>query len=179
MVSRLFKEKGVREFLQAAAAVRSHRDNSAFLVVGDEGPGWSRSVSPCELEKYNGVVRYLGRRDDVPAILALTDIFVFPSYYGEGIPRVLLEAGLFGIPIVATDLPGCREVVRHEWNGLLVRPRNVTALADAILTLLDSPEQRDLMGRRSASFIREGFELSKVADSYAAIYDDLLSESSE
>jgi glycosyltransferase involved in cell wall biosynthesis len=178
MVSRLFRQKGVSEYLQAAAEVRRRRDNPVFLVVGEAGPGWSKGRTARELEKYNGIVRYLGRRDDIPAILALTDIFVFPSYYGEGIPRVLLEAGLFGVPIVATDLPGCREVVRHKWNGLLVSPRNVPVLVDAILTLLDSKEQRDLMGGRSATFIRDGFELGKVADSYAAIYDGLLADSS-
>jgi glycosyltransferase involved in cell wall biosynthesis len=177
MVSRLFRQKGVSEYLQAAAEVRSRRDSPVFLLVGDAGPGWSNGMSSKELVKYSGIVRYLGRRDDIRAILAVTDIFVFPSYYGEGIPRVLLEAGLFGVPIVTTDLPGCREVVRHKWNGLLVSPRNVPALVDAILTLLDSTERRDLMGGRSVAFIRDGFELGKVADSYVAIYEGLLSDS--
>ncbi|MEO0970925.1 MAG: glycosyltransferase, partial [Cyanobacteria bacterium J06639_18] len=115
--------------------------------------------------------------NDIPALLNLTDIFVLPSYYREGVPRVLLEAGIMECPLITTNMPGCKEVVRDGWNGLLVPPRDRNALATAILQLLKSGEKRALMGSRSSLHVRENFSLSKVADAYASIYSRVLSAS--
>lgn len=173
MVSRLVKTKGVREYLKAARIVRQHLTNVSFLLVGPVSSEGRQAVSLRELNKATDVVHYLGQRQDVPALLALTDIFVLPSHYREGVPRVLLEAGAMGLPLITTDMPGCREAVRDGWNGCLVPPRDVAALSQAILRLARSNSMRTEMGARSKAHLRH-FDLAIVADRYAEFYRHIL-----
>ncbi len=174
MISRLVISKGVREFLQAAKIVGSQLDNVVFLLVGPLASEGKQAITSQELENYTEYVRYLGSRNDIPTILSLTDLFVLPSYYREGIPRVLLEAGAMSLPLISTDMPGCREVVKDGWNGLVVPPRNAKTLASKILELLYSQDLRKLMGQRSKDHINENFTLTQVADAYADIYSQVL-----
>jgi len=169
MVSRLVRTKGVIEFCGAARAVRRQRPDCTFLLVGPLGSeGW-QAVPRSEVEG-NPDVCWLGPRPDVPALLAISDIFVLPTFYREGIPRALLEAGAMGLPLIATDMPGCRDVVRDGWNGLLVPPRNVPALTRAVQSLLGSePEALEQMGEKSRAHIDRHFTLALVTDAYADI----------
>jgi glycosyltransferase involved in cell wall biosynthesis len=178
MVARLVASKGVREYLQAASIVHQQMQNITFLLVGPSSSEGHQAVSTEEIQQYAGVVRYLGPRKDIPALLSISDLFVLPSYYREGVPRVLLEAGAMKLPLIATNMPGCKEAVRHEWNGLLVSPKDVKTLAQAILQLLKSPEQRQLMGDRSKLHIQEQFSLQHVANQYADIYHRVLKQPS-
>jgi glycosyltransferase involved in cell wall biosynthesis len=116
-----------------------------------------------------------GTRSDVPALLGLADVFACPTEYREGVPRVLLEAGLAGVPIVATRVPGCDDVVVENWNGHLVPQRNARALAEAILDLLQDPSRARAMGERSIELVRREFDLNVVTDRYADLYRQLLS----
>jgi glycosyltransferase involved in cell wall biosynthesis len=174
MVARLVQHKGVREYLRAAAVIKQQRTDVAFILVGPSASEGRQAVSLRELGQYGGFVQYLGLRRDVPSLLALSDLFVLPSYYPEGVPRVLLEAGALGLPVVTTDMPGCREAVRDGWNGLLVPPRDVAALARAVTQILSSSEQREAMGMRSRIHIAERFSLAHVADAYEEIYRRVL-----
>jgi len=127
----------------------------------------------------NPDIRWLGPRPDVPALLAISDIFALPSFYREGIPRSLLEAGAIGLPLIATDMPGCRDVVRDGWNGVLVAPRNVQALTKALLRLLGTePETLRQMGDNSRAHVEQQFTLELVTDAYAEIYRSLLGRQS-
>jgi glycosyltransferase involved in cell wall biosynthesis len=99
---------------------------------------------------------------------------VLPSRYREGVPRVLLEAGAMGLPMIATDMPGCRDVVRHGRNGLLVPPGDTAALMGAVLELVTAGEERIRMGARARDHVRRHFGLESVAEAYGAIYDDLM-----
>jgi glycosyltransferase involved in cell wall biosynthesis len=102
-------------------------------------------------------------------------MFVLPTFYREGIPRALLEAATFGLPLIATDMPGCRDVVRDGWNGILVPPRDVQALTRAIVRLLDAePDALRQMGENSRAHVERHFTLDLVADAYADIYRRLL-----
>ena len=178
MISRIDENKGVREFARSAEQVRRHVPNTAFLLVGPyatEGPEAARFVE--NLKRQPETVRYLGPRDDIPAILSLSDLCVLPSYR-EGTPRVLIEAGAQQVPAVTTDVPGCRDVVRDNWNGRLVPARDVGALADAITEILRDQDARTVMGRRSYQFVKETFDLPYVADAYAEIYRHALAEAS-
>jgi glycosyltransferase involved in cell wall biosynthesis len=170
MVSRLVRTKGVAEFCAAAGAVRRARPNCTFLLVGPAASeGW-QAVPQSEVEG-NPNVRWLGPRQDVPALLAISDVFALPTFYREGIPRVLLEAGALGLPLVTTDMPGCRDVVRDGWNGILVRPRNVRALTIGLLALVDAePETLRQMGANSRRHVEQHFTLELVADACADIY---------
>jgi glycosyltransferase involved in cell wall biosynthesis len=174
MVSRLVRTKGVAEFCAAARAVRTERPDCTFLLVGPlSSEGW-QAVSRREVEG-NPDVRWLGPRHDVPALLALSDVFALPTFYREGVPRALLEAAALGLPLVSTDMPGCRDVIRDGWNGILVPPRDAPALAEALLRLLDAePDELRQMGERSREHVERDFTLEHVADSYARIYRRLL-----
>ncbi len=174
MVARLVVEKGVREFLEAARRLRREGTIATFLLVGPIASEGKRAIPVSEIEAHRDDVRWLGARRDVPALLALSDLFVLPTWYREGVPRVLLEAGALSVPLVATDMPGCRDVVKDGWNGRLVPIRDAGALTAAIRELLRDPERRRLMGERSRARVHEHFGLDRVADGYAGLYREIL-----
>jgi len=111
----------------------------------------------------------LGHRDDVAGLLAAADVVVLPSY-GEGIPRILLEAASAGLPLVATDVPGCREIVRPGENGILVPERDAVALADALQRLAQDPALRKRMSARSRAIACKEFADERVLAATLAIY---------
>ena len=174
MVSRLVRTKGVLEFCAAAKAIRRARPECTFLLVGPlSSEGW-QAVPRSEVEG-NPDVRWLGPRPDVPALLAISDVFALPSFYREGIPRALLEAAAMGLPLLSTDMPGCRDVVLDGWNGILVPPRDVQALTRALTSLLEAePEVLREMGENSRKHVDEHFTLELVTEAYANIYRRLL-----
>ena len=175
MITRMVANKGVYEFLECARHIGKTHKNTKFLLVGPLVSEGHQAVSINTIKKYSDVASYLGRRNDVPAILAISDVVVLPSHYREGVPRVLLEAAALGKPIVTTNMPGCRDVVRHGDNGLLVPIRDSAALAAAVQRLLGAPDMRRNMGERGAALVKREFDLSLVADAYAAIYRNVLS----
>jgi glycosyltransferase involved in cell wall biosynthesis len=120
-----------------------------------------------------GVIEWWGQRDDMPEVLAQVHIVCLPSYR-EGLPKVLLEAAACGIPMVTTDAPGCREVVRHGVNGLLVPVKSVVELADALQLLIESPDLRQRMGARGREIAVNEFAVEKVVSETMAIYEELL-----
>jgi glycosyltransferase involved in cell wall biosynthesis len=173
MVSRLVESKGVREFLAAAEDVR--RDRAASFVLA--GPVDETERAARELARQAAAsphVLTLGRRGDVPALLAAADVFVLPTYYREGLPRVLLEAAVMRVPMITTPMPGCRDVVRHEQTGLVVQPRDAGALAGAVRRLLDDRELSRRLADAAERRVREEFSLDRVAHDYAALYRSLL-----
>ena len=176
MISRVDENKGVREFVEAADLVHKHMDNVTFLLVGpyaSEGEEAARFVE--EIRMRPQTVRYLGPRKDIPALLALSDVCALPSYR-EGLPRVLVEAGAIEVAMVTTDVPGCRDVVQDNLNGRLVPPKDSRALAYAILDLLGDEAKRKSMGDHGLRYVREHFDLARVADAYAAVYRRALAE---
>jgi glycosyltransferase involved in cell wall biosynthesis len=120
-----------------------------------------------------GVVEWWGHREDMLVVYGTATLVVLPSYR-EGLPKVLLEAAATGKPIVATDVPGCRDVVRHRVNGLLVPPRDASALADSIATLLENEELRVDLGRRGREIVVKEFSAAAVTAQTLALYRELL-----
>ncbi|WP_409363070.1 glycosyltransferase [Bradyrhizobium lablabi] len=174
-VSRLTVQKGIPTLLEAAKLVHEVRPKVRFLLVGPRESEGPFAVDQALIDRHAPYVVATGARSDVPALLGIADVFAFPTEYREGIPRVLLEAGLAGVPIVASRMPGCDDVVVDNWNGHLVPPRDPRALALAILELLEDPARARTMGRRSIDLVRREFDLNVVADRYAALYRQLLS----
>lgn len=173
-VTRITRQKGIPTLLRAAALVHRTRPDVRFLLVGpieSEGPF---AVSREEIEPHGAYVTALGRRSDVPALLRAADIFAFPTEYREGVPRALMEAALVGLPLVATEMPGCTDVVADGETGRLVPPRDPGRLASRILEMLVDREAAAAMGARARSHVRAGFGLNDVADRYAALYRSLL-----
>lgn len=170
MAARLLQEKGVREFVEAAAIVRGRFPQARFLLAGDSDPGNPSSIEPGVIAQWQGKgdVSFLGHRSDIRDLIWNADLAVLPSYR-EGMPKSLLEAAACGLPLVASDVPGCREIVSHNVNGLLVPPRDSRLLAEAIIELLGDRDRREAMGRRSRDMARE-FSLDRVVRETMRVY---------
>jgi glycosyltransferase involved in cell wall biosynthesis len=173
--SRLLKAKGIGEFVHAARIIRSKGVKARFIVAGDVAKGNHDSVSAEQLAdwKDEGTVEFLGHRSDVPALMAQSNIVTLPSYYGEGVPKVLLEAAAIGRPVVTTDMPGCRETVENGVSGLLVEPKSAWSLADALETLIADPALRTSMGQKGRDRVIEGFTVEIVNAKTLGVYKRL------
>ena len=172
MASRLLYDKGVSEYVEASRALNSKRSDTHFVLAGDRDPGNRDSVTSHDLEKWadEGSILYVGYRDDMPALLAASDIVVLPTYYPEGIPRVLIEAAAMGTPIVSTTIPGVAEIVEDGVNGSLVPPRDAVALASAIEMLLDNPRLRSEYGEAGRRKAEREYDDRQVAQAYVEEY---------
>jgi glycosyltransferase involved in cell wall biosynthesis len=174
--SRLLREKGVSDFVAAATLLKRRHASVRFVIVGDPDPGNPHSHTSQELEAWvaQGSVEWWGFRADMDNVFAGAHLVCLPSYYGEGVPKVLIEAAACGRAIVTTDMPGCRDIVKHGGNGLLVPARDPAALAEAIQTLLTDPELRAEMGRRGRALVEAEFSTDTVSRQTLAIYEELL-----
>ncbi len=177
MVSRLLRSKGVPEFLEAAR--RLHR-RARFVLIGHPFKGNPDTLTWDDISEYRkiGAVTAPGFQDDVLHWLSLADVFVLPSYYREGVPRTILEAMAMGLPIVTTDSPGCRETVEDGENGILVPPKDVCALEQALATLIEDPKLRCHMARNSRSIAERRFSADHIADQYIDLYRKMISPQS-
>jgi glycosyltransferase involved in cell wall biosynthesis len=174
MVSRVIRSKGVLEFMAAARGLKEWRAEVHLLLIGPEDPESLDRLSPAEVQELKQVISWPGARDDIPAVLAVSDVFVLPSTYREGIPRVLLEALSMGLPIITTDSPGCREAVEEGGNGFLIRAGDAQELEAAVLRLVDDPVLRQRFGRLSRKMAVERFDLAVIADQTQGLYRRLL-----
>lgn len=174
--SRMLWDKGVGEFLEVARLVRAAHPKVRFVLVGSPDEGSSTAVPVSRLESWarEGVLEWWGHREDMPALLSQASIVVLPTTYPEGVPKVLLEAAASARAIVATDVPGCREIVRHEVNGLLVPPYDTAALARAIQVLLRSPELRERLGNTGREIAVTEFAEEIVVEQTLSLYRELL-----
>ena len=174
MISRVIRSKGVLEFMAAARVARLDHPHARFLLIGPPDDDSVDRLGPKELEQLKQVVIWPGPRNDIPAVLAASDIFVLPSAYGEGIPRVLLEAASMGLPIVTTDSHGCNDVVQNGVNGFVIPVRDAAALSQAIGCLIEQPKLRQSFGQASRQRALQYFDLSVVADQTRSVYQQLL-----
>ncbi len=175
LASRLLWDKGVGELVEAGCQLNGAGVSCRVVLVGTPDPENPKSI-PLETIKAwqsEGIIEWWGLRNDMPEVLKMASIVVLPSYR-EGVPKVLLEAAATGRPIVATDVPGCREVVRHGDNGLLVPARDPSALADAIKTLLENKPLRTRMGIRSREIAVSEFSEERVIEETLNVYRGLL-----
>ncbi len=173
--ARLLFDKGVGEFVEAARLLKARGVAARFALLGEGDPGNPASVAPEDLQRWQreGVVELFGWRDDVAEVLGQSHIVCLPSY-GEGLSRALLEAAACAKPIVTTDVPGCRDIVRHGDNGLLVPPRQAARLADALEKLIRDPNLRAAMGARGRERAVAEFSLDTVAAETLTLYAELL-----
>jgi glycosyltransferase involved in cell wall biosynthesis len=167
-VARILWDKGVAEYVEAARLVRRSRPEIRFQMLGPLGANNRTAVPSAAVERWRAekVVEYLGDSDDVRAAMAQADCIVLPSYR-EGLPRTLLEGSAMGKPLIATDVPGCRDVVVEGETGYLCADRSAEALAAAMLRMIDdSAEDRLAMGARGRRKVEEEFCESRVVDKY-------------
>lgn len=174
--ARMLWDKGVGEFVEAAAQLKKRGVSARFVLVGEPDGENPASVPESQLASWQdeGVVEWWGRREDMPQILAKSHIVCLPSYR-EGLPKSLLEAASSGRPIVTTDVPGCREIVRDGDNGFLVEARNAPALADALGKLLADPALRQRLGQRGRERVMNEFSQEIIIGQVLAVYREAIS----
>jgi len=175
LASRMLRDKGVVEFVETARLLLHEGSSARFALVGDADPDNPSSLSVSQLREWHdsGFVEWWGYRKDMPQVFAQSHIVCLPSYR-EGLPKVLIEAAACGRPIVATDVPGCREIVRQDENGILVPVRKADALARALKKLIDDPGLRQKMGERGRTIAEKEFSEEKIVLETLSVYRELL-----
>jgi len=174
--ARLLREKGVGEFVEAARLLRAKGIKARYALVGKPDLANPASVSQREINAWvsEGVVEYWGWQDDMPGIFSQAQIVCLPTYYGEGLPKSLLEAAASGCAIVTTDIAACREIVHQGITGWLVPPRDVQSLANALRQAIEQPSLREKYGASARALIAADFSMDRVAEETIAVYDELV-----
>ncbi|MGD2072710.1 MAG: glycosyltransferase family 4 protein [Candidatus Thorarchaeota archaeon] len=173
MATRLLYQKGVKEFIEAAAEINNPQIR--FQLAGEweiDHPDAVEKEVINNAEK-KGYIEYVGYVKDMPEKLKEVDIFVLPSYYREGVPRVLLEAAATGIPIVTTNMPGCRETVVDGETGFLIPPQDSSELVKAVLKIIQDRSIERNMGKRARAYIENNFDIKKITKTYLKEYNKI------
>jgi len=175
LASRLIWEKGVGEFVEASKILQSQDVKCRMVLVGDCDPDSTGSVPREKLEKWQseGIIEWWGHKNDMATVFSGSHIVCLPSYH-EGTPRVLLEAASCGRAIVASDVPGCKQIVKNNEGGLVVPVKNSGALAESIKFLIQNPEQRTKMGKQGREIILNEFSDDIIIAQTLALYEKLL-----
>lgn len=175
LASRMLWDKGVGEFVAAAGILKSKGLNVRFVLVGDTDQENPTAIPRLQLEQWHAdqLVEWWGYRDDMAALLPQAHIFCLPSFYGEGIPKVLIEAAACARPIVTTDMPGCRDMVKDGLNGYIVPPRNVGALVEALAKLIGNYEACSQMGIAGRKLAESEFDVRRIISETLRVYEYL------
>jgi glycosyltransferase involved in cell wall biosynthesis len=174
LCARLLWHKGVGEFVAAARLLKARGVEARFVLAGEPDQANPSAIPPEQLSSWvqEGIVEYLGWVEDMPQLLAGSSVVCLPSYYGEGLPKALIEAAAAGRAIVTTDMPGCRDAVRSGDNGVLVPPRDAAALAEQLARLLADPPLRRQMGARGRLRAEQEFGADSVIRQTLALYTE-------
>ncbi len=174
MVGRVIRSKGVMEFAAAARAVQAHLPQVKFVLVGLDDRESLDGLTDEERALLRRSVQWVGQRNDVRSILSVTNIFALPTYYREGLPRVLLEAAAMALPLVTTGAPGCADVVVDGECGFVIPPRDPEALAIAVRRFAEDAELRQQFGSAARQRVEDRFELSVIVEQTTALYETIL-----
>lgn len=174
LVGRMLWHKGIGEYVDCARVLKKNH-GAHFLLVGPVDEGNLASIPITRLIEWEkeGCIQYLNKREDIRELLALSDVVVLPSYR-EGMPRFLLEAAAMRRPIVTTNVPGCKDVVDHGINGLLVEPKDPIALARAVESLLLSADRRERFGEAARQKALKEFDETKINAQILNVYNAIL-----
>lgn len=174
--ARLLREKGVIEYAEAARLLKERQVPVDLLLAGDPDPGNPAAVPEATVFGWvqQGLLRWLGHVDDMPQLFRSVDVVALPSYYGEGLPKGLIEAGASGCALITTDMPGCREVVSDDGiDGLRVPVRDPVALADAIERLAHDADLRRRLGKAARAKALRRFDERIVIERTMEVYAEL------
>lgn len=172
--SRLLKDKGVVEWVEAIKLIK-HQVDARFALVGECDEGNLASLHTEDIEAWvaEGWVEYWGWQEDMIAQFAKAHVVCLPSYR-EGLPKVLIEAASCEKAIVTTDVPGCREIVKHEETGLMVPAREIEPLAEAMLRLIKQADLREKLGKSARVWVLDALSLEHVNQKTLALYQTQL-----
>jgi len=178
LASRMLWNKGVGELVDAARQLAKDEVNFRIVLVGIPDSENPASIPKGILSAWQdeGIVEWWGHSEDMPQVLSKAHIVALPTTYGEGVPKILLEAASSGRPIVATDVPGCREIVRNNENGFLIPPHDSRSLANALKILVNDPKLRRRMGARGREIVEAEFSEEHVVKETLDVYRGFLGE---
>ena len=168
--SRLLVSKGVKEFISASIILKEKYSNISFIIAGKFDPSIPETISEdlfdeiCKSEKYFGEISYT----KMPSVYKKASVFVLPSYR-EGLPKAALEAGLTGLPLILTDVPGCRDCITSNKNGFLIEPRNVKDLVEKMELFIKNPSSILEKGKYSREYILQNFNNEVIGKEYLKI----------
>jgi glycosyltransferase involved in cell wall biosynthesis len=175
LVARLLWDKGIGELVEAARLLQAQGVPLRIALIGKPDPDNPRTIPETLVRQWvaQGLVEWWGHRDDIQEVWRQAHIAVLPSYR-EGLPKALLEAAACGRPLVATDVPGCRELVTDDDDGLLVPVRQAAPLADALRRLAVDPRLRARLGQRARERVEQEFSSRQVIAAHLAVYRELM-----
>ncbi len=175
--SRLLVDKGIREFIEACKILRTRNTGASYVVVGDVDEGNPSSINKSELNSWleDQLVEWWGHRDDMYNVICSANVVCLPSYR-EGLPKTLLEAASVGRAIVTTDVPGCRDIVTNNINGLIVNAKDAISLADAMESLVCSPASRIEMGKAGRTLVENKFDVNIINRRTIDLYNLMLNK---
>jgi len=175
LASRMLWDKGVGEFVQAAREIKQLGLKIRFVLVGETDLQNPESVSEAQLTEWieSKCIEYWGKKNDMNKTLNQASIICLPSYR-EGLPKVLLEAASCEKPIIASNVPGCREIVLDGENGILVEPKDFNSIVEAIKFLVKNPNERIKMGKKGRKIVKDNFSEEIVADKTLLLYNEIL-----
>ena len=176
LASRLLWDKGIQTFVDIATRVNATHKQARFLLAGSSDTENPRSVPESTLRQWEkeGIIEWLGHSDNIPELLKQASVFVLPTIYGEGVPKVLIEACAAGVPVVASDWPGCREIITHEKNGFLAPADSVDQLTMHVQNLINNPELAKTMGDAGRKTAQSEFDVKQVVAATVSIYNELV-----
>ena len=177
LAGRLLRDKGAELYLKAAVQLQDL--DCEFLVAGEPDEGNPDSLRKDEMEEWSGSygVHWLGRVEEMVPLLRSIDVLVHPTFYGEGLPQILLEAAACGLPVITTDIPGCREAVTSGENGWVLENRSVEDLADLMRAAASNPEERQRRGRMNRQRAERDFSVARTNAHVLEVYRSLLAHS--
>ena len=178
MAARFLRDKGVFDFVEAARLLRSRGVAVVMRLIGSPDPGNPSSATESEVRGWSAeqIVELPGFCTDIAAQYAAANIVCLPSYYGEGLPKALVEGAACGRAVVTTNHPGCRDAIKPDVTGVLVPAKNPIDLADAIQALIESPERRAQMGKAGRELAEKAFAIEKIVEQHMTIYQELLAD---
>ncbi len=174
--ARLLIDKGVEVFAEASRILKSRNVEVRFWLIGEPDSGNANTVIEARLEQWeiDGLVELWGYRTDISNLFSQANIVTLPSFYGEGLPKVLIEAAACGRAVITTDHPGCRDAIEEGETGILIPIKDPLALADAIEFLVDNPDTRKAMGAAGRKLAEHEYAIRHIVAAHMKIYGDLI-----
>ena len=172
IVTRMIWEKGVRELIEAFSSNELQNRNLKLFLAGSSDKNNPQHIDKKYIDSFddNDSISFLGKIDDVRELLAISDVFIYPSYYREGIPRGILEALSMSLPVITTDTPGCKLTVVDSTNGFLIRPKSIKAIKESVLKLIDHNDFSS-MGLGSRKIVEEKFSTDIIFSQFEETYN--------
>jgi len=168
LVSRLIKQKGVLNYLEAAKLCHLNGFNFNFLLIGQLDSN-KDAIKLESINKYKEYVNYLGKQTNIKELLSISDVFVLPTYYSEGVPRVLLEASAMSLALLTTNIPGCNDVLLNGRNGLEINIDDSLDLSEKMIQITQDNQVLKKMKIKSTNHVRN-FSLEKVTNECLKVY---------